>query len=610
MGREKSSALLNRICTVPLEDLSTTKQLALLWGHLQPSRKKQLLGLVLLMIVASIAEVVSIGAVLPFLGVLTAPDKIFALDLAQPFLQMLRIRSANQLLLPFTLVFVIAVIFAGFARVIMLWVQTRLAMAIGADFSVQVYERTLYQPYRFHVSRNSSDILSGASKAEKLTLYLIYPALIVISSVIILVALISVLLVIDPIVTLIAFFGFGLAYAGVVRFTKRRIAKNSQTISAQQSRVTKAIQEGLGGIRDVIIDGTQAVYSKLFKDAFVPMQIALASNQAVAGIPRFGVEALGMVIIATLAYVTAVANEVSGGLSNTIPILGALALGAQRLLPLLQQIYNSYITIKGNQASSQDALDLLDQPLPSYDLARSVKPMTFDVVITMKDLGFRYTAQGPWVLRHLNLQIPKGSRVGFVGVTGSGKTTLLDVLTGLLTPTEGEILIDNVAVTCQNTPSWQANISHVPQAIYLADTSIAENIAFGVTAELIDLLNVKRAAEKAQIASTIEGWSEGYNTPVGERGVRLSGGQRQRIGIARALYKRANVIIFDEATSALDNETEAAVMQAVETLGRDITILIIAHRLSTLKNCDQIVELADGGIKAVGCYEQMIGRSA
>jgi ATP-binding cassette subfamily B protein len=277
---------------------------------------------------------------------------------------------------------------------------------------------------------------------------------------------------------------------------------------------------------------------------------------------------------------------------------------------VLQQIYNAYITLKGNQASTQDALDLLDQPIPEYAYAQPAKPIVFQTVIALKNLGFRYSPEGPWVLRHLNLQIPKGSRVGFAGVTGSGKSTLLDVVMGLLTPTEGSLLIDNTAVNPENTRAWQAHISHVPQALYLSDTSISENIAFGVPAELIDLQRVRQAAQQAQIAQTIEGWRSGYDTLVGERGVRLSGGQRQRIGIARALYKRANVIIFDEATSALDNETESAVMQAVETLSRDTTILIIAHRLTTLKNCDRIVELGAGGIKAAGSYAEMMQRMA
>jgi ATP-binding cassette subfamily B protein len=560
------------------------------------------------MIITSFAEVLSIGAVLPFLGVLTSPEKIFVHDLAQPFIQLLQIQSPQELLLPLTLVFIMAAIFAGFARIALLWTQIRLSTAIGADFSVQVYERTLYQPYSLHVSRNSSEILAGTRKAESLVYGIIQPVLIVISSLVILVALTATLVAIQPTTALAAFLGFGLIYALIVAVIKQRISKNGQTIASQQGSVTKAIQEGLGGIRDVLIDGTQSVYSKLYKDALIPMQAASASNQVLASSPRFGVEALGMALIAGLAYMLAVATGAVGGVINAIPVLGALALGAQRLLPVLQQIYNAYISIKGSQASTQDALDLLDQPMPVHLIAQP-KPMGFEAAITLKDLGFRYTSQGPWVLRHLNLQIPKGSRVGFVGVTGSGKSTLLDIVMGLLTPTEGALLVDNTAVNPRNTRAWQGHISHVPQAIYLADTSIAENIAFGVPAELIDLHRVKQAAQQAQISQTIESWGKGYDTLVGERGVRLSGGQRQRIGIARALYKRANVIFFDEATSALDNETEAAVMQAVETLGRDITILIIAHRLTTLKNCDQIVELADGGIKAVGSHAQMMCRA-
>jgi len=555
------------------------------------------------MIIASFAEVVSIGAVMPFLGVLTSPEIIFAHNLAQPFIQLFQVQAAQDLLLPFTLIFITAAIFAGLAPNCLLWVQTRLSMAIGADLSVQVYERTLYQPYSLHISRNSSEIIAGAQKANSLVATLVQPTLATLGSIIILVAVIATLIAIQPVVALIAFLGFGFIYAVVVVTTKHRIAKNSRIIGSQQGRVTKAIQEGLGGIRDVLIDGTQSVYSKLYKDAFIPMQTAFASNQVVASSPRFGVEALGMVLIAGLAYMLAVASGAVGGVTDAVPVLGALALGAQRLLPVLQQIYNSYISLKGNQASTQDALDLLDQPMPTHANAQTAKPMVFQTAITLKDLGFRYTPEGPWVLRHLNLEIPKGSRVGFVGVTGSGKSTLLDTVMGLLTPTEGSLLIDNTAVNPQNTRAWQAHISHVPQAIYLSDTSIAENIAFGVQTDQINIKRVKQAAEQAQIAQTIESWSKGYDTLVGERGVRLSGGQRQRIGIARALYKRSNVIIFDEATSALDNETETAVMQSVETLSRGTTILIIAHRLSTLRNCDFVVELIDGNVRVSERYQ-------
>jgi len=591
---------------VQSESLSTFKQIRRLWDHLSRRRKKQLAVLAVLMIVVSFAEVASIGAVLPFLGVLTSPEKIFAHDFAQPLIQLLQVQSAQDLLLPFTLLFITAAIFSGLARIALLWFQMRLSMAIGADFSVQVYERTLYQPYSVHVSRNSSEIIAGAQKANGLVASIVQPTLAILGSMVILLAVVATLLAIQPFVAFTAFLGFGFIYAVVVVTTKHRIGRNSQTIASQQGRVTKAIQEGLGGIRDVLIDGTQPVYSKVYKDAYISMQKALAGNQVVGASPRFAVEALGMVLIAALAYTLAAASGVGGEVTNAIPILGALALGAQRLLPVLQQIYNSYITVMGNQASTQDALNLLDQPMPLHAYSQPAKPMAFEMVITLKDLGFRHTPQAPWVFRNLNLQIPKGSRVGFVGVTGSGKSTLLDIVMGLLTPTEGALLIDNTPVNQQNTRAWQAHISHVPQAIYLSDTSIAENIAFGVPAELIELQRVKQAAQQAQISQVIEVWPNGYQTLVGERGVRLSGGQRQRIGIARALYKRSNVIIFDEATSALDNETEAAVMNAVETLDREITILIIAHRLTTLKNCDQIVELANGGIKTIGGYKRVI----
>jgi len=563
-----------------------------------------------MMILASFAEVISIGAVLPFLGVLTSPDELFAYDLAQPFVQVLQIQSAQELLLPVTLVFVIATILAGLVRITLLWVQTRFSMAIGADFSVQMYERTLYQPYSLHISRNSSEIIAGSQKAREVVGRFIQPILLALSSFVMAVAVIATLIAIQPIIALATFLGFMLIYVALVIITKRRIAKNSQIIANQQVRVTRAIQEGLGGIRDVIIDGAQPVYSKLYKDAFIPMQTALASNQVVSVSPRFGIEALGMALIAGLAYTLAATSGAAGGLANAMPVLGALALGAQRLLPLLQQIYNAYIIIKGNQASTRDALDLLDQPMPTHAYVQPANPMEFRSAITLNNTGFRYSPVGTWVLKHINLRIPKGGRVGFVGVTGSGKSTLLDVVMGLLTPTEGELLIDNTALTPQNIRAWQAHISHVPQTIYLSDTSIAANIAFGVPSKLIDLKRVKQAAEQAQIAQTIEGWRKGYDTLVGERGVRLSGGQRQRIGIARAFYKRANLIIFDEATSALDNETEAAVMRVVATLGRDITILIVTHRLTTLKNCDQIVEIANCRINAVGGYEQMMQRAS
>jgi ATP-binding cassette subfamily B protein len=311
-----------------------------------------------------------------------------------------------------------------------------------------------------------------------------------------------------------------------------------------------------------------------------------------------------MALIAILAYSLAIKPE---GLSTAIPILGALALGAQRILPILQQAYASYTYMKGGEASLIDTLELLDQELPKFlSVENSNVLVTFKDKIELKNITFKYNLNQKAILHEFNLKIPKGSRVGIIGKTGSGKSTLLDLIMGLIQPTHGQLLIDNVSIDENNYRQWQGHIAHVPQSIYLSDASISENIAFGVPRIDIDFDRVVLASQKAQIDNVIETWDNKYDTIVGERGVRLSGGQRQRIGIARALYKNADVIIFDEATSALDNETEKEVMDSIRLLGDKLTILIVAHRLSTLKECDFIIELNGGAVSRMGTYNALI----
>ncbi|TLU86211.1 MAG: ABC transporter ATP-binding protein [Chlorobium sp.] len=555
------------------------------------------------MVLASFAEIISIGAILPFLAVLTAPERIFQLPVAQPAIRLFGITTAGELLLPLTITFGIAAIFSGAIRLFLLWASTRLSYATGADLSISIYRRTLYQPYSVHVARNSSEIISGITYITAVVIVSLTSVLNFISSTIILLAILITLITVDPVIALASFCGFGLLYGLIIQMTRKKLSSNSKQISIEQTRVIKSLQEGLGGIRDVLIDGSQAIYCQIYRNSEVPMRRAQGNNLFVSSSPRFALESLGMMLIAVLAYVLARQPD---GITNAIPVLGALALGAQRMLPVVQQIYGSWSSIQGYQASLKDALELLDQPLPDYiDKPESIH-LPFRQKICLKNLSFRYNSETPWVLNQLDLTILKGSRIGFIGVTGSGKSTLLDIVMGLLTPTGGAIEIDHQPITKNNYHDWQAHIAHVPQAIYLADSTIEENIAFGVPKGKIDQSRVKQAACQAQIADIIESWPKKYQTYVGERGIRLSGGQRQRIGIARALYKQADVIIFDEATSALDNETEQAVMQSIEGLGSDLTVLIIAHRLSTLKNCTQIVELADGGIKRIGTYNEII----
>jgi ATP-binding cassette subfamily B protein len=576
-----------------------------LWRHISARRRGQFALLLVLMILASFAEILSIGAVLPFLGVLTAPDRIFALPITQPFIRILGFTDPKQLLLPLTVVFCAAALVAGAMRILLLWASTRLSYATGADLGINVYRRTLFQPYAVHIARNSSEIINGISSKTRSVTGIITMFLNLIGSGVMLISILIALLSVDPAIALIIFAGFGLIYASIIWITRKRLLLESQCMARESTNVIKALQEGLGGIRDVLIDGTQATYCQIYRNADLPLRRAQGNTTVISASPRYGIEALGMLLIASLAFILA---QESDGIAKAMPVLGALAIGTQRLLPILQLAYGSWSGIQGGQSSLQDALDLLDQPLPIYADNPVVQVLPFNKHICLKQLSFKYNPQAPLVIEDINLTITKGSRIGFIGPTGSGKSTMLDIVMGLLQPTKGTLEIDGQPVTVSNQRAWQMRLAHVPQAIFLADSTIAENIAFGIPFDQIDHGLVRKAARQAQIAESIETWPKQYQTVVGERGIRLSGGQRQRLGIARALYKQADVIIFDEATSALDNETEKAVMHAIEGLSSDLTLLIIAHRLTTLKNCTQIVELQERGIKRIGSYQDIVNQ--
>ena len=473
-----------------------------LWRHITPQRRLQFAVLFLMMIFASFAEIVSIGAVIPFLGVLTAPEKVYLHPFAQPIVQFFSMAEPRQLLLPLTIAFAIAALLSGVMRLILLFAQTRLSHAIGADFSINIYRRTLYQPSAVHVNRNSSEVIAGISgKANNIVGSHLMPALTICSSTLMLLTILLALIAIEPVVAVVAIVGFGSIYAIVILVTKQRLAHDSERISRESNQVIKALQEGLGGIRDILIDGTQVEYCNIYRNADLPLRRAVANVQIISSSPRYGIEALGTVLFAVLAF-TLAGRE--AGITSTIPVLGALALGAQRLLPVLQQAYSSWIAMRGGQTSLRDAMDLLDQPLPSYADAPAPEPIKFQQNIVINSLGFRYSAQTPWVLRGLNLTLQKGGRIGFMGSTGSGKSTLLDIVMGLLQPTEGSLAVDGVTITEGNHRTWQAHIAHVPQAIFLADTTIGENIAFGVSPNQIDYDRVRQSAQKAQIAESIE----------------------------------------------------------------------------------------------------------
>jgi ABC-type multidrug transport system fused ATPase/permease subunit len=560
--------------------------------------------LVVFTMVTSLAEVFSISAVLPLLSVFASPEKVFNHELAQPIIRALRIIQPEDLLVPITTLFCGATLLTALFRILVILLRTRLTFAAGADLSNEIYSRTLHQPYAVQLSRNSSEVIEGISgKVNTVIVGVINPLLVLVCNAVMLAVILLALLLYKPVVALVGFGGFGLIYLAIYKLSQARLRANSRHVAESSTQRIKSLQEGLGGIRDVLLDNSQSVYCAAYQQADSRLRRAQAVNSVTSELPRYAIEAFGMCFLALLALNLA---QQDGGFQVALPLVGGLAIAAQRMLPLLQQIYYGSASLTGSDQSLRDVLDLLEQPLPNRAHQDKGPAMPFENAITFHQLGFRYRQDGPWVLRHLNLNIPKGARIGFVGATGSGKSTLLDILMSLLHPSEGTLKVDGTVVTPTNSLRWQTRIAHVPQAIYLSDASVAENIAFGVPLEQIDMARVRNAAAQAQIAEAIGQLQQGYETLVGERGVRLSGGQRQRIGIARALYRRADVLVFDEATSALDNTTESAVMQAIDELGREFTILMVAHRLSSLKKCDVIIELRNGRIQRTGSYTSIV----
>lgn len=570
-----------------------------IWEHLSRRRRRQLVMLLLVMLATGLAEIISLGAVLPFLGVLSNPQQLWRQPLIHGLALWVGYSQPQQLVVPASAAFALAAVVAALIRLLNLWLNGRLAAAVGSDLSCEAYHRTLYQTYKIHAQRNSSRLIAAITTHMGATVQALNAALQIISAFVVAACLLIGLLLIDWLVAFSTAVLFGSAYCLLAITLRRQLHENGGRIATATNQKVKALQEGLGAIRDVILNNSQDAYLEVYRRADRPQRQLESKNLLLFTFPRYALEALGLVAIALLGGLLVLQR---GSGAAVIPLLGALALGGQRLLPVLQQIYSGWANLNGLSASLAEVIELLDQP-PPPQLAVA-KPRPLQRSLHLQGVHFRYTPEQPDVLDGLDLEIRRGERIGLIGSTGSGKSTLVDLLTGLLVPSQGRLLVDGQDLhdpsSVDRLAGWRAAVAYVPQSIYIADSSIAENIAFGLPRHEIDLERVKHAADQAQIAAFIESSPEGYESFVGERGIRVSGGQRQRIGIARALYKQANVLVLDEATAALDSATEQAVMESVEGLSRDLTIVIIAHRFSTVTGCDQVIRLEKGRIVSQG----------
>ena len=562
-----------------------------LWSHLERGRRYKFIGVFFLMVVAAMSEMISIGSVVPFLLALTDPNRLYELRIVNDIFLLLNYKKADDLILPITIVFISAIIFSAGIRMSLLFFSTRLSFSTGVYIGREIYRRTLYQPYEYHATENSSELINAVISKINILIYNVFlAALNLLSSVVIMLAITITFAIINPIIFIGTTMGIAILYGGIIFITRKKLTKISAVIANDTGNVIKSMQEGLGGIRDIIIDGNQELFSDIFHKFDKDLRKAEGDAQILVGSPRFFIEASFMILIALFAFFV---SGIENGLLEAIPLLGAVAIGTQKILPVCHLAYQSLSAIKASRVSLIDILLFFEKPYLQKKLS-SRKKMGFEKEIRIENLGFKYRSSKNWVLRNLDITIKKGDCVGFIGKTGSGKTTLLDVIMGLLVPLEGKIFIDSVLLNNKNIGYWQSHIAHVPQEVHLTSGSLLENIAYGVPLKDVNLGKIKKIIRHVKLESLVNGWVDGYHTNIGENGAKLSGGQKQRIGIARALYKNSQLIILDEATSSLDPVTEKDIMHAVTKTNKETTILIITHRYTTLSECDKIYEIKNG----------------
>ncbi|HEX8191437.1 MAG TPA: ABC transporter ATP-binding protein [Allosphingosinicella sp.] len=564
-----------------------------IYGFMSPARRRQFLLVLALMLVGAAAELVTVGAVLPFLTLLADPAGFADLPLAGRLLGGL---APGDRLLAATAFLMAAALAAGAVRLQLAWSSQRFVFRLGHEVSVEIQRRVLAQPYSWHVAHNSREIIASLEKVQIMSSGVALQFMQSLSAAVLASFIVAALVAIDPVTALASAGALAFIYLAVSAAGRRLLGRNARTVSTAFSDRVGLVQESLGGIRDVIVDNAQGVYLEAFRKVDADYSRARAANSFIGAAPRFVIEAAGIVIIAAAALMLA-GRE--GGFAAALPVLGALALGAQRLLPLVQQIYYAWSSIRGNRTVTQDILRLLALPAPAADdQDDAAAPLPLEREIRLDAVRFTYPGRAEPAVDGVSLAIPRGTRVALVGTTGSGKSTLADIIMGLVEPDEGRVAVDGAPLAGPARAAWRRSIGHVSQSVFLADSSIERNIAFGTAPERIDRARVMEAARLARLHDFIESLPRGYDTRAGERGVALSGGQRQRLGLARALYKGAPVLVLDEATSALDQATEAEVLESLDALSasRGLTIVMVAHRLHPAFRCDLVLRLEKGRV--------------
>ena len=579
---------------------------------LTSSQRRRFYTLQILVIIMTFAEVASIFSITPFMAIVGDPSLLQKENL----LGTLYIKS--NLASPYEFIFYLGFIVLGILTIsafISIFITWRLAIfstKIGVEIGDSLYSYYLNQDWLFHTRGSSSNLTKKISTdTARLTTEFILPLMYLNSRLCLTVIVVLMLLIYDPFVMIICLIIFSGGYFFIFKLAQTKLEINNKNISNMFLERYKLMNSGFGGIKEVLLMGKSSNFIKLFTTAGNKLAYSQGVNKAIALVPRYFMELMGFTFMISLVLYLISKSQGVLFLASILPILSIYAIAGIKLLPALQQIFGAITTIKGNLSAyksiEEDLKNINTQVKKKIEANKQV--WSKHNKICLKNITFNFTEKKFFTINNVSLTIKPNTSVGFVGKSGSGKSTIIDIITGLIEPQQGEITIDGIPLNKKNLRTWQNKIGIVPQAIFLLEGSVAENVAFGISHDLIDYQQVKKVLKLAYLEEWLSGLENGIHTKVGERGIQLSGGQRQRIAIARSLYYEPDVLIFDEATSALDRITEKTIMNSIDDFSGKKTLIMISHRLTTVQKCDQIFIIDKGAIIDSGTYQELLKKN-
>lgn len=572
---------------------------------LTPDAARRFLALCLVAAFAGLLEAGAVASIVPFLATLVSPELARTDAQLSRLIGLLGAQTQAEAVARLGAAVLLILVLANAVSALSTWLLLRFANRQGHELSLRLLSGYLAKPYVFHLHRHTAELQKNVfGEVQRVTWGVLIPAAQIASKLAVVIFICALLVLVDPLMALAVAVALGAAYAVLYRFARRALHEAGRvSVHAGAQRARHAI-EALGGVKEIKLLGREAEFLRRFARPSRDWADAQTTVQALGQLPRHAVETVAFGLILALAIYLLGAGRASG---EILPLLGLYAFAGYRLMPALQQIFAGMATMRASQASLEAVL----QDLPDEAPAEVAPParVVLRSAVELVEARYRYPGQSAWALQPVSLRIPKNAAVALVGATGCGKTTVVDLLMGLLRPGGGSLRVDGVEIDERNLDAWQRGIGYVPQQIFLCDDTIARNIAFGLPEDHIERPRVERAARLARLHDFVAALPGGYDTAVGERGVRLSGGERQRIGIARALYGEPELLVLDEATSALDNLTENAVLEALQALAGRVTIVMVAHRLSTVRGCDLICMMDQGRIVERGGYEELLRSS-